>query len=554
MIGERLGAIEEKIHRAPKSTRWRLRSRVGDRVRWYEEPEENVPQDCVEPLGRARLTRAETLVDLLEQGSPDAAAIVVPHGVRLTYRALREEVAAAADHLARLGLAPGDRIALVLPNSAEAIVLFCAAACAGTAAPLNAAYKEDEFRFYLEDTRARALVVPPGQGEAARRALPDGVGLIEAAFERGGRLAFESRLRVDSSRSAGTPTGDDEALVLHTSGTTSRPKLVPLRQRNLAASARNIARTYSLTPDDVAVCVMPLFHIHGLMASTMATLASGGTVVVPPKFDPMAFWPVVEEHGATWYSAVPTMHQLLLMRNRGERPAGAENLRFIRSSSSALSPETMRQLESAFGAPVLEAYGMTEASHQMASNPLPPGERRAGTVGRATGIEIGVMDEAGALVAQGGGGEVVIKGASVIDAYANNPEANAKSFANGWFRTGDQGVLDGQGYLSLTGRLKEMINRGGEKIAPREIDDVLLQHPAVGEAVAFGSPHPQWGEEVAAAIVLKSGATKSELIAFARERLADYKVPKKLFIVDKIPRTATGKIQRRTVAESLNQQ
>jgi acyl-CoA synthetase (AMP-forming)/AMP-acid ligase II len=248
---------------------------------------------------------------------------------------------------------------------------------------------------------------------------------------------------------------------------------------------------------------------------------------------------------------VPTIHQMLLMRHRGERPPGSRKLRFIRSSSSALSPEVMRRLESSFGAPVLEAYGMTEASHQMASNPLPPAERKPGTVGRETGIRVGVMDEHGRLLAAAEQGEVVIQGPSVIDAYANNPEANARSFTDGWFRTGDQGVLDADGYLSLIGRLKEMINRGGEKIAPREIDDVLLQHPSVGEAVAFGLPHERWGEEVAAAVVLKGEASEKDLLAFARERLADYKVPRKLFIVERIPRTATGKIQRRAVADAL---
>jgi oxalate---CoA ligase len=302
----------------------------------------------------------------------------------------------------------------------------------------------------------------------------------------------------------------------------------------------------------VALCVMPLFHIHGLMASTMATFATGGTVVVPEGgFDPMTFWQAAEAYGATWYSAVPTIHQMLLLRQRGARPAGARSLRFIRSSSSALAPEVMRELESRFGVPVIEAYGMTEASHQMASNPLPPGERKPGTVGVKTGIEIGVMDEAGSVLRAGERGEVVIRGASVIDGYANNPEANAQSFTAGWFRTGDQGVIDSDGYLSLIGRLKEMINRGGEKIAPREIDEVLLQHPAVAEAVAFGLPHPSWGEEVAAAVVLQAEASEKELTAFARQRLADYKVPRKLFIVDRIPRTATGKIQRRAVAETF---
>ena len=498
------------------------------------------------------MVSGRTLLDVLQHGGAADLAIVVPGGARITYRELRDSVASSADYLAQLGVGRGDSVALVFPNSIEAIVLFLAAAAAGTAAPLNAAYKEEEFRFYLQDTGARVLVVPPGQGEAARRAMPAGVSLVEAHVEGDGKLVLESDAVRDPSRTADTPSGNDVALVLHTSGTTSRPKLVPLRHRNLFASIENIASTYRLDPGDVALCVMPLFHIHGLMASTMATLRSGGTVVVPPKFDPLTFWAAAKDHGVTWYSAVPTMHQMLLMRNRGELPAGADKLRFIRSSSSALSPETMHQVESRFGAPVLEAYGMTEASHQMASNPLPPADRRAGTVGRGTGVRIAVMDDSGGLVPQGGSGEVVIQGPNVIDGYANNPVANAASFTDGWFRTGDQGVLDADGYLSLIGRLKEMINRGGEKIAPREIDDVLMQHPAVGEAVAFGAPHPAWGEEVVAAVVLKEPVAEKELLAFARERLADYKVPRKLYIVDKIPTTATGKVQRRSVAETFN--
>lgn len=496
---------------------------------------------------------AQTLNAVLERGRSQDTAIAVPGGVRLTYAQLREQVASAADSLAQLGLGRDDRIGLVLPNSAETVVMFLAAATAGTAAPLNPAYKEDEFRFYLEDTGAKALVVPPGKGEAARRALPAGAVLVEAAFDEHGRIELTSGSPRSATRTASAPDDDDVALVLHTSGTTSRPKQVPLRQRNLFFSAGNIARTYSLAADDVALCVMPLFHIHGLMASTMATFSAGGTLVITAGgFDAMTFWPAAREHGATWYSAVPTIHQMLLLRNRGERPGGSERLRFIRSSSSALSPETMKQLESRFGAPVLEAYGMTEASHQMASNPLPPAERRAGTVGRETGISIGVMGEDGKLVGPAEQGEVVIRGASVIDGYADNPEANATSFRDGWFKTGDQGFLSVDGYLSLVGRLKEMINRGGEKIAPREIDDVLMQHPAVAEAVAFGTPHQAWGEEVAAAVVLKGEASEKDLIAFARERLADYKVPRRLFIVQQIPRTATGKIQRRTVAATLN--
>lgn len=491
-----------------------------------------------------------TLYELLTKGEPERRALVVTGGPAYTYRELGEEVQRAADRLAGFGVRRGDRVALVAPNGAEAVLLFLAASLAGTAAPLNPAYKEDEFRFYLEDTGARVLLVPRGGGEAARRAAPAGCTVIEFSLEPSGRLNLEG---ADSSvQTAARPSPDDVALVLHTSGTTSRPKLVPIRHRNLTASVANIIAWYRLTADDVAYCVMPLFHIHGITASTLSTLGSGGTVVVQAGgFNALSFWRGAADHDISWYSAVPTIHQMLLMRAAGERPQGAQRLRFIRSSSSALSPATMAQLEDVFGAPVIEAYSMTEAAHQMTANPLPPGERRPGTVGIGAGVEVRCVDDDWQPVEPGAAGEVTVKGANVVDGYENNPQANAASFRDGWFRTGDQGMLSADGYLSLVGRLKEMINRGGEKIAPREIDEVLLQHPAVGEAVAFGTPHERWGEEVAAAVVLTADASERELQAFARERLADYKVPKRILVVDAIPRTATGKIQRRNVAEAF---
>jgi acyl-CoA synthetase (AMP-forming)/AMP-acid ligase II len=251
---------------------------------------------------------------------------------------------------------------------------------------------------------------------------------------------------------------------------------------------------------------------------------------------------------------VPTLHQLLLARaERGSaRPAGAERLRFIRSCSASLAPQMMLDLEAAFGAPVLEAYGMTEAAHQMASNPMPPAAHKAGSVGRGTGVGISIMDAEGRHLKPGERGEVVIKGANVIRGYENNPEANATSFVDGWFRTGDQGCLDPDGYLTLVGRIKELINRGGEKVSPREIDEVLLAHPAVAEAVSFGVPHPTWGEEVAAAVVLSEPASESDLLTYCKDRLAEFKRPKQIHITETIPRTATGKIQRRLVAEAFN--
>lgn len=496
--------------------------------------------------------RDETLLTILQRGAAEAPAIVVPDGRTMTYGELREDVMRAADALAALGLGHGDRVGIVLPNGAEVVVGFLAATIAATAAPMNPAYTEDEFRFYLEDTSAKALIVPEGGGDAARRAASPGTLVIEASIGGDGRL----RLACDAPRHAGRravpPTGDDVALVLHTSGTTSRPKRVPLMHKNLTASIGNIIPTYRLTASDAALCLMPLFHVHGLVASTLSTFGSGGRVVVPARFNPLGFWPLLANHGVTWYSAVPTIHQLVLARAGSQRDgATSHRLRFVRSCSSALSPTTMRQLEDLLRTPVLEAYGMTEASHQMASNPLPPGEREPGSVGLGTGVAIGIMDDAGTLLPASAPGEVVIQGSNVTSGYENNPEANAASFTNGWFRTGDLGTVDQKGYLRLAGRIKELIVRGGEKIAPREIDELLLQYPGVAEAVAFGLPHPMWGEEVAVAVVPHGELTEGEIVRYLRGRLADFKVPRKVFIVESIPRTATGKVQRRHVAAAM---
>jgi acyl-CoA synthetase (AMP-forming)/AMP-acid ligase II len=490
-----------------------------------------------------------TLLELLEQAPGTNIAVIVPEsGVSFDYDHLRAQVFQMAGAFAAAGVGPGDRIAIALPNGLPAVVSFFAASIAGTAAPLNPGYRYDEFCFYLEDTSACALVVPPEGIEEARRAAAS-ANIPILAVETDAQGVAHISNAFGSARVA-RPAAEGIALVLHTSGSTGRPKRVPLSHGRLAISARNIAKTYALTERDVSLCVMPLFHVHGLVASTLATLLTGGTLVVPARFNALSFWRTIREYKVTWYSAVPTIHQLALAR-AAQKPQGIESLRFIRSCSAPLPVEIARKMEETIGVPVLEAYGMTEASHQMASNPLPPAPHKFGTVGPPTGIEIGIMDSKGVLLTAGGLGEVVIRGPSVIDGYENNPEANATSFIDGWFRTGDQGTLDEGGYLRLTGRLKEMINRGGEKISPVEIDEVLLSHPAVAEAVAFGMPHPAWGEEVAAAVVLRHAAGENEIIEHCRSRLADFKCPKKLHVLDAIPRTATGKIQRRNVAATL---
>ena len=493
------------------------------------------------------------IFDLLDNGSPSRVAVSVSGGgPSLTYEQLRGQVQALAGELRSLGLGRGDRIAMALPNGLELIASFLAASVVGTAAPLNPAYRVDEFKFYLEDTGARALILPPGGAEEARSAAGENVVVIEAAIDGEGQVHLSSGKTVGPRRTDESPDSEDTALVLHTSGTTSRPKRVPLSHSNLMISARNVAATYGLTEDDVSLCVMPLFHVHGLVASTLATLSTGGTVVVPPKFNPLTFWATVTEHRVSWYSAVPTIHQVLLARSKsGTRPAGAEHLRFIRSCSASLAPQTMAGMEERFGVPVLEAYGMTEAAHQMASNPLPPRARKPGSVGSGTAVEIAILTEKGELLPAATVGEVSIKGPNVFSGYEGNAEANAASFSNGWFRTGDQGYLDGDGYLVLVGRIKELINRGGEKISPREIDEVLLTHPSVAEACCFGIEDRVYGEEVAAAVVLSGPATEVELKAHCSASLSDFKCPKVIYIVEAIPRTATGKIQRRNVAAEI---
>lgn len=497
-----------------------------------------------------KLRSADTLLDVLHFADSHTAVVVPELGIRVTYDSLRQQVLSMASALASAGIRRGDTVAIALPNGLPAIVSFLAASIAGTAAPLNLAYPYEEFVFFLNDTNAKILLCPPVGAEFARTAAADKkIRVLSVKMSDEGNVQL---MGAGNGVSVTEPTANDIALVLHTSGSTGRPKRVPLRHFNLAVSAANIANSYALSPDDVSLCIMPLFHVHGLIGSLMSTLLSGGTVVVPTKFNALSFWRTVREHRVTWYSGVPTMHQVLLARAH-RKPPEAETLRFIRSCSAPLSEALIHKIEGLFGVPFVEAYGMTEAAHQMTSNPLPPRHRKAGSVGVGVGLRISIMDKEGNHLATNQRGEVAIQGANVFRGYENNDEANARAFANGWFRTGDEGMLDADCYLHLTGRIKDIIIRGGENIAPHEVDEVLLRHPAVGAAVTFGCVHPTLGEEVAAAVVLNEGqeATESALIKHSREYLAEYKCPKKIYIVKSIPTTATGKIRRRAVAAKL---
>lgn len=496
--------------------------------------------------------RNDTLLDLLRVGEPDHAALVTAEaGETLTYGLLDEVVATLAGRLATLGVTRGSRVTLVVPDGSDFLrLLFAIASLGAAAAPLNPAYTRDEYEFYLADLEPKLLLLPAGDLQAARDAAGRDLLIVDVV-----RDAELTLLSDGAPVAAGTPSSaadpDDVALLLHTSGTTSRPKLVPLVQRNLMLSARTIASFYDLGRSDVSYCAMPLFHVHGLVASTFGALAGGGTVVVPRRFAPRAFWPHLRQFGVTWFSAGPTLHQMILDRAEAEGPP--RTLRFTRSCSSALTPALMQRAEEVLRVPMVEAYGMTEASHQMASNPLPPKDRKPGSVGVATGTEIAIVDAHGNALPAGSAGEVAIKGPSVTPGYLSNESANADAFFGEWFRTGDRGVLDDDGYLRLEGRLKEMILRGGENISPYEVEAVLLAHPAVADAICFGLDDEKYGERVGAAVTLAGAAGERELIDYCRERLAAFKVPETVHVLDAIPRTATGKVQRKRVGASLAQ-
>jgi acyl-CoA synthetase (AMP-forming)/AMP-acid ligase II len=501
----------------------------------------------------------DTIAKLLEAGADDRTAISAPGGTPLSYAGLRTLVADTVQALRARGIQPNDRVAYVLDNGPEAATTFLSVAAGATAAPLNPAYRADEYEFYLSDLRAKLLIVAQGKDSpsvdvAAKLGVP--VARLVAAPEKGaGTFTLDFGGTPGGTPStAGLASPDDIALVLHTSGTTSRPKIVPLSHRNVCASARNVRDTLALTSADRNLSIMPLFHIHGLIASLLAPLSAGSEVCCTPGFNALKFFGWMGEVKPTWYTAVPTMHQAILTRvSKNADVVAASRLRFIRSSSSALPPTVIAELERVFKAPVVEAYGMTEAAHQMASNPLPPRTRKPGTVGPNAGPQVRVVDDRGNTQPPGVTGEIVIRGENVTRGYENNPSANESAFIDGWFRTGDQGMMDGDGYITITGRLKEIINRGGEKISPREVDEIIMEHPAVHQCVTFGMPHDMLGEEVAAAIVLKEGAAcdDRELRQFAAVRLADFKVPKKILILKEIPVGATGKLQRIGLAQKL---
>ncbi|CAI9767667.1 unnamed protein product [Fraxinus pennsylvanica] len=505
---------------------------------------------------------SSTLTGLLNEVAgkfPSRRAISVSGKFNISHARLHELIKRAASCLLDAGVKPGDVVALTFPNTVEFVIMFLAVIrVRATAAPLNAAYTFDEFEFYLSDSESKILLTSkegnkPAEAAASKLNIPHVTATLSDANSE---LTLSSTLPQSNPDSVSKIVNDpsDVALFLHTSGTTSRPKGVPLTQHNLYSSVQNIKSVYKLTESDSTVIVLPLFHVHGLLAGLLSSLGAGGSVALPAagRFSASTFWSDMKKYNATWYTAVPTIHQIILDRHLSSGETDYPKLRFIRSCSASLAPAILARLEAAFGAPVLEAYAMTEASHLMASNPLPEDNpHKPGSVGKPVGQEMAILDESGVQQEANVNGEVCIRGPNVTKGYKNNPEANKSAFQFGWFHTGDIGFFDSDGYLHLVGRIKELINRGGEKISPIEVDTILLSHPDIAQAVVFGVPDEKYGEEINCAVIPREGSNinEAEVSIFCKKNLAAFKVPKRTFITNSLPKTATGKIQRRIVAE-----
>ncbi|HEU0138306.1 MAG TPA: AMP-binding protein [Bryobacteraceae bacterium] len=498
-----------------------------------------------------------TISGLLAGADSQRLAIADVRGYGLTYGRLRSQIEQTHEALRKGGLGPDDTVGVVLRNGPETAAVLLALTSFCRVAPLNPNYTAAEFDFALHDLNAAAVVttedIPAATAAACRCEL--GLILLKAAKSRvPAEYKLEIRRPLARTECAwSAPEPDNIALLLHTSGTTSRPKLVPLTQRNLCLSSNSVARVLQLAPEDRSLTVMPLFHIHGIVAGLLAPVAAGSAVCCAPGFQATRFFSWIDAARPTWYTAVPTMHQAVLARARHNAATlDWHCLRLIRSSSSPLYSSLWDELEATFGVPVLNAYGMTEAAHQIASVRLPGGPRYRNTVGPSSGPEIAVLDSRSVPVSNGGSGEIALRGEQITRGYLQPPEASS-AFAGGWFRTGDEGRIDGNGLLTLTGRLKEIINSGGEKVSPYEVEEALLTHPGVAEAAVFAAPHRMLGEEVASAIVAREGfhIAERDLLRTAGLRLAPHKMPRRVLFVDSIPRGATGKIQRAGLAAQL---
>jgi acyl-CoA synthetase (AMP-forming)/AMP-acid ligase II len=505
------------------------------------------------------ITGLADLLDAQVRERPGAKALIVTGDrMHVSYGTLAALVDDVAARLGSTGLRRGGAVALVCANSAEFVVALLGAARAGlVVAPMDPALPESQMRARLEALGVQAVLVgplAPGMAPIPQVDVPTWSLRVDATRTGAATATLETgEPPLQHARGAAHELTSEDALVLFTAGTTDRAKMVPLTHANVAASVQGISAAYELGPDDATVAVMPLFHGHGLFAALLASLASGGCVLLPERgrFSAHTFWDDVRAVSATWFTAVSTIHEILLERSPSEYPGPqVVPLRFVRTSSAPLNSATQRALERTLGAPLLSAYGMTESTHQAATEPLPQyGPLKHGSVGRPAGVDVRIVDQDGHICPVGTVGEVRVRGPIVTRGYLGDPAETARSFADGWFRTGDLGSLDDDGYLFLTGRMKNLINRGGEKISPEHVEDIIAGCPGVTEAAVFAIPDATYGQRVGAAVVVSDDESvgSEQILEYSRSRLSSFEVPDRLDVVAALPHTAKGGLDRRAV-------
>ena len=504
-----------------------------------------------------RMDTVREYIDHHAAQTPDNVFLITPQDEtgeceELTFGKLKTRVDLIADKLTALGIEPGGKVAFLMNNGQWAVQLFLGVmAGSRVIVPINAVAGETQMLHVLSHCDADVVFVAPEFREMLTALVAQSerdISMIEVSESEGPQWP-EAEIAVESSVTV--PAGDDEALLLYTSGSTGLPKGAILSQLAVTSGGRNVVLGHGLTSNDRALCVLPVYHINGAMVTVSAPLVSGGSVVMPKKFSVKLFWLLVAEYQCTWSSIVPTIIKYLLDRAEVEdfdfgNEELLEQFRFARSASAPLPSVVLKQWEETFYTPMIETLGLTETAGTVASNPMPPSIRKPGSVGLAVGNEIEIGNETGDIIPAETVGELLIRGDNVLTEYYKNAEATDGAFVNGWFRTGDLGVKDKQGYLFITGRLKELIIRGGENIAPREIDDVLYKHEAILEAAAFGLDDDSYGQEVYACVALRDGYSCSgeELIQFCETGVGKVKMPKKIYFLDELPKGPSGKILR----------
>jgi acyl-CoA synthetase (AMP-forming)/AMP-acid ligase II len=486
------------------------------------------------------------LIDLRATTTPDAAFLIDPEtGTTTSYGELREHCCSVAAQISRNGVKPGEAVAYALTNGPASAIAILGIMYGGyLATAINLVAGNATISYVLTHSRARLVLAQTQTQNLLAAALeshdrPPQVLVVDDGF-------FDS---VDGADELPPLTHQDDGLLMYTSGTTGRPKGVVLRQSSVLAGGANAVLAHELTVADRALCVLPLYHINGLCVTIMGPLVSGGSVVVPPKFSVSAFWPTIREQACTWFSVVPTQISYLLhdVEKTTTNPADIAGLRFGRSASAPLSPDVHEAFETRFGLPIIETMGLTETAAQILSNPLPPGERKIGSPGLAVGNEVMIADDNQREVPAGVEGEVLVRGPNVMRVYLDNPEATVASLTgDAWLRTGDLGRMDEQGYVFITGRLKELIIKGGENIAPREVDEALYAHPDVIEAAAFACRCERYGQRIEAGVVLngKSSVCEQDLIDLCRDKIGTFKSPDRIHVLAELPKGPSGKIQR----------